>query len=287
MYWNNFEGGHEATAVPGASTTWLFAEGATGGFFDSFFLFGNAGTRTANLTMTYQLSNGQTVVLHRQVGPSSRLTINAATEDPALAATTFSLAVSSDTPITAERSMFWDRSLNGNWYEAHNTFGTLTPSLKWGLAEGRVGQQFNFHTYILLANPQTTAAQVQVTFVRENGTPVVKTYTVPATSRFNIDSFAVTELHDESFGAFVEVTNNVPIIVERTMWFPGPTPAQWREAHNSFGVTDSGLHWGLAEGRVGGPHNFHTYILLANPMYWDSGGVLFKGGTNATAVRLP
>jgi hypothetical protein len=60
---------------------------------------------------------------------------------------------------------------------------------------------------------------VTVTFVRENGAPVVKTYTVPATSRFNIDSFAVTELHDESFGAFVEVTNNVPIIVERSMYW--------------------------------------------------------------------
>ena len=51
------------------------------------------------------------------------------------------------------------------------------------LAEGRIGGPHNFHTYVLLANPQTTAAQVTVTFVRENGTPVVKHYTVPPTSR--------------------------------------------------------------------------------------------------------
>ena len=26
----------------------------------------------------------------------------------------------------------------------------------------------------------------------------------------------------------------------------------WREAHNSFGVTQSALRWGVADGRIGG-----------------------------------
>jgi hypothetical protein len=50
---------------------------------------------------------------------------------------------------------------------------------------GRVGGPHNFHTYILLANPQTTAADVTVTYLRESGALLmVKTYTVPPTSRF-------------------------------------------------------------------------------------------------------
>ena len=37
------------------------------------------------------------------------------------------------------------------------------------------------------------------------------------------------------------------------------------EAHNSFGVTELGTKWAFAEGRVGGPNAYQTYILLANP----------------------
>ena len=48
------------------------------------------------------------------------------------------------------------------------------------------------------------------------------------------------------------------------MYWPGEY-AQWYEAHNSFGVTSTGLAWGLAEGRFGFPQNFETYILLTNP----------------------
>ena len=39
----------------------------------------------------------------------------------------------------------------------------------------------------------------------------------------------------------------------------------WQEAHNSFGVTDAGLRWGVADGRIGGPRAYQTYVLLANP----------------------
>jgi hypothetical protein len=76
----------------------------------------------------------------------------------------------------------------------------------------------------------------------------------------------------------------VPIIVERTMWFPGPSPAQWREAHNSFAETQTGTRWAVAEGEQGGPRNAETYILIANTS--DFAGqarvrLLFEDGTTA------
>ena len=58
-----------------------------------------------------------------------------------------------------------------------------------------------------------------VTFLREGGTPVTQTYTVPKTSRFNIDVNAIEGLQAASFGARIEVTNNVPIIVERSLYW--------------------------------------------------------------------
>ena len=48
-------------------------------------------------------------------------------------------------------------------------------------------------------------------------------------------------------------TNNVPVVVERTMWFPGPeiTPAFWTEANNSTGSTTTATRWVLADGEEG------------------------------------
>ena len=82
--------------------------------------------------------------------------------------------------------MYWPGAAQP-WGEGHNSFGVVDAGTKWGLAEGRTGGPLKFHTYILLANPQTTDANVTVTFLRESGAPVTQTYTVPKTSRFNID----------------------------------------------------------------------------------------------------
>jgi hypothetical protein len=157
--------------------------------------------------------------VQKLVPAHTRLTTNiGAEDDQRLHNAAVSTVVTSDQPIIAERSMYWLGAAQP-WGEGHNSFGVVDAGLVWGLSEGRSGGQYNFHTYILLANPQTTAAAVTVTFLRENGTPVIKTFNVPATSRFNVDTATIDELKNDSFGALVEVTNNVPIIVERSMYW--------------------------------------------------------------------
>jgi hypothetical protein len=87
--------------------------------------------------------------------------------------------------------------------------------------------------------------------------------------------------------------NHVPIVVERTMWWPGlgavggmgSSGAFWSEAHNSPGATETGTAWALAEGEVGGPLAAETYILIANTS--DTSGLVtvtlhFEDGTTAT-----
>src|SRR5262249_42291541 len=130
-------------------------------------------------------------------------------------------------------SMFWPGVILP-WGEGHNSFGVIDAGTSWGLSEGRAGGPQNFHTFILLANPQTTAAQVSVAFLRESGTPIVKTYTVPATSRCNIDANAIDGL-GASFGALIQVTNNVPIIVERSMYWD-VSGVQFAAGTNATGI---------------------------------------------------
>jgi hypothetical protein len=149
----------------------------------------------------------------------ARLTINIEAEDDApLHNAAVSTVVTSDLAIIAERSMYWPGAAVP-WGEGHNSFGVVDAGTRWGLSEGRTGGPLNFHTYILLANPQPTAAAVTVRYLRETGAPVTKTYTVGPTSRFNIDTTTVPELHDESFAAVIDVTNGINIIVERSMYW--------------------------------------------------------------------
>jgi autotransporter-associated beta strand protein len=212
-------GGTESAGVTAPSTHWFMAEGATGGFFDTFILLSNPQTTAANVTVQYLLDTGDTITVPKTIPANTRLTINIEAEDDVrLKNAAVSTVVTSDVAIIAERSMYWPGVVLP-WGEGHNSFGVVDAGTAWGLGEGRIGGPHNFHTYILLANPQTTSAEVTVSYLRESGAPVTKTYTVAPTSRFNIDTSSVTDLHDESFGAVIHVTNGVPIIVERSMYW--------------------------------------------------------------------
>ena len=76
------------------------------------------------------------------------------------------------------------------------------------------------------------------------------------------------------------------------MWWPGPTPATWYEAHNSAGATATGTRWALAEGEVDVARNLETYILVANTSATPADvkvTLLFEDGTSAeqTYVAIP
>jgi autotransporter-associated beta strand protein len=214
-------GGHESPGASQASTSWFHAEGATGSFFDTFILLGNPQDDPAHVTLEFLLEGGETVSVQRTVPGKGRVTVPIEAEnDPRLQSGAVSTVVTSDLPIVSERSTYWSADVSP-WGEGHNSFGLTQTATSWGLAEGRVGGDHQFATFILLANPSTTmAADVSVTYLRENGAPVVKTYQVPAASRFTIGvNSQVPELQNESFGAKVEVTNGVAIAVERSMYW--------------------------------------------------------------------
>ena len=214
-----WDGGHESAGVSEPSASWFLAEGATGAFFDTFVLVANPNPTPTEVVMTFLTDQGQSIVRNYTVAANARLTVNMEDQSPLLANAAASTAIRASQPIIVERAMYWPG--NGlQWSEAHNSFGVTATGTKWGLAEGRAGTDKAFATYILLANPNlTTVAQVRVTYLRTAGAPIVRTYTVNPTSRFNIDvNSRVPELANESFGALIEVTNGVGIVVERSLY---------------------------------------------------------------------
>ena len=124
--------------------------------------------------------------------------------------------------------------------------------------------------FVLIANPTNTNAQVKVTYLTIDGTTYSRTFDAPATSRSGIwvdeETFAGVAgkpLADAAVSTTVESINNVPLVVERAMWWPGDSNT-WHEAHNSAGATATGIKWAVASGEVGGTRAYETYLLIAN-----------------------
>jgi len=146
-----------------------------------------------------------------------RKTIDISGEDATLASAAVGVRVDADRPIVVERAQYWPQP---DWFEGHSSAGVTEAATRWGLAEGEVGGAAHSQTYVLLANAGTQAATVTMTFMRTSGTPIVKTFTVPAGSRRNVAVTGagsdVPELANASFGALIESTQ--PIVVERSVY---------------------------------------------------------------------
>ncbi|HEY8548789.1 MAG TPA: DUF4394 domain-containing protein [Vicinamibacterales bacterium] len=230
-----FSAGSASAGVVRPSTDWFLAEGATGGFFTTFVLLANPNPAPATVQVTYLREGGGQVTKTHTIPGERRLTINVALEDPSLAATAVATSVSSDIPIVVERAQYWPYDPS-QWLESHNSFGVTQTASKWGLAEGRVGGENGYQTFVLLANPNATPANVTLVFLREGGTPITKTALVPANGRLTVSTgpgTLVPELTEGNFG--VVVTADQPIFVERAL-YGNANGVFWAAGSNATGT---------------------------------------------------
>jgi hypothetical protein len=279
-------GSHAETSIASPALEWYLAEGATIGGFNLFYLIQNPNPTAATVEVTYLLPAPQApIVKTYAITPNTRFNIWVNLEAPALAAAEVSAVIrgTNNVPVIVERAMY--RNNGGRTFDAgHESAGVTAPATEWFLAEGATGDYFDL--FVLIANPQTTPAQVSVDYLLPGGTVLTRTYGVAPQSRFNIwVDFEDAQLASTAVSARVRSTNAVPIIVERAMWWPGDG-STWHEGHNSAGAERTSTKWGLADGQVGGPFDVETYILIANTS--SVGGtaqvtLVFEDGT--TAVR--
>jgi hypothetical protein len=293
-------GSHAETSVPAPTTTWYLAEGATHSGFDLFYLIQNPNATAASVEVTYLLPAPHAALVRTYLVPArSRFNIwvnDESRENPALANTDVSAVFHSTLPVIVERAMYLNHpDPDGNpqtddaivFNAGHESAGVTQPATEWFLAEGATGDVFDL--FVLIANPGEDDAAVTATFLFGDGTTLSRDYVVRAKSRFNIWVDTVDpKLADAAVSTVVRSTNEMPIIVERAMWWPGPTAATWAEAHNSAGLTSTGRTWALAEGEQGGyyrPTSYDpvtTYILIANRGAEDTARVTlcYEDGTS-------
>jgi uncharacterized repeat protein (TIGR03803 family) len=265
-------GSHLETGIAAPSTTWYLAEGSTSGEFSLFYLLQNPQASTVTATVRYLRPSGQPPIDRTYVlPPASRTTIAVDAQGAELTSTDVSAVITATAPIVAERAMYVNRPRQP-FAAGHESAGVTAPAIDWFLAEGATGAFFDL--FVLIANPSTTAAHVSVEYLRSSGPPLVKTYVVPAESRLTIwvddeelpAGSGQKPLAQGSVSTAVHVTNGVPIIVERAMWWPGPetTTNFWYEAHNSPGATGAAMRWLIAGAELGGWDAAEAYVLIAN-----------------------
>jgi hypothetical protein len=269
-----------------SATTWYLAEGATHGSFDLFYLIQNPGPVAAAVEIAYLLpAPAPPVIRSYTIAPNSRQTIRV-DDVPGLAATDVSAAVRSTNtvPIIVERAMYFSRP-EQVYAGGHESAGVTAAQTRWFLAEGATGSFFNM--FILVANPSSDAATVQLDYLLTNGQTVTRTHAVAASSRLTLNvAQEAPELASANMSTVVTSTNSVPIVVERAMWWPAPG-FNWQEAHNSPGEIVTGSRWAVAEGESGGPNGKQTYLLIANTSTFVGTArvtLLFEDGTTTEKV---
>lgn len=255
---NQFCGGSASAGIPRPEPKWYFAEGYTGGSFESYVLVQNPQPNPVDIKFTFMLPGGKTIERTAQAGPSSRMTLMLDSV-PGLEDTEVSTMVecTSGDGIIAERSCYFDY---GGRDGGHNAPGVAAPANQWYLAEGYTGQQFD--TFILLQNPNDQRSSVDAAYMREDGKNVRRTYSIAPHSRYTIHADAVPGLENASFSTSLVSSNGVGFIAERAMYFDY-NGAGLDDGHDSIGATAPAETWYFAEGYTGG--RFDTWILVQNP----------------------
>lgn len=209
-----YEGGHGSGAVTAGARNWFLAEGSTGRLFEMFVLISNPNAFDVSATVQYMTPAGLARTETRNLPANSRTTIPVDSL-PGLGNTDVSCSISASADIIVERSMYWPGA-PGPWHGGHNSVGTTTLGTRLALAEGEVGGADGAQSFVLLANPGATPANVTLTYYREAAASFSVTRAVGARSRLTVSASEVG-LANEKFG--VVVTSSQPIAVERSIYW--------------------------------------------------------------------
>lgn len=246
-----FAAGEASAGVTAPSTTWSFAEGATGPFFDLFVLMANPGNVDAIVDARFLLVDGSVLTKTYTIATNSRLTVWVNGEEfagagRALANADVSMILTSanGVPVVAERAMWFPSPAFTTqfWTEAHGSFGATATARRWMIADGEEGGPANTQTFVLIANTSRFDTLVDVEVLVENRWTLYRQYAAPANSRKTI-----------AIGAD----------------FPDAI----------------GQRFGIRVQSAGGPP--FAQLVVERSTYWDADGVVWAAGTNAMGMPIP
>ncbi len=264
-------------------TGWYFAEGYTGGSFDTWILIQNPQEGEARVEVRFLTGDADPITLPTlTVGGETRTSIYL-NSIPGLdqgAEVATEVKVTGGGGIICERAMYFDyESGIGARSGGHSSIGAHSTSTSWYLPEGYTGGDFD--TFVLLMNPGVKDAEVQLKLMKPaDGRYYPFKLTVPAGKRrtIKLDDLVWTEGSENAIAAGFEppadpvrvtfddtdvstwVLSDRGIVAERAMYFD----YYGKEGgSNSIGATGTSAEWYLPEGYTGG--DFDTWVMAMNP----------------------
>ncbi len=218
--------------------------------FDAYLLVMNPSEREAQVEVTFQGDDGSSRSFAYSVGANSRFTVPVR---ETVGCGSFSAHVRSDTPVLAERAMYFRyKGRKGG----SDSIGTDAPSKTWFFAEGYTGASFD--TWVLLQNPNHATANVTLSFMRADGGVITRQASIPPRSRHSVHVDEVPGL--EACDVSTQVFSDIPVVAERAMYF---NYGGKDGGHGSIGASSTSNTWFFAEGYTG--ESFDTWVLLQNP----------------------
>ncbi len=263
------------------ASAWYFAEGFTGGDFDTWILLQNPDREDTVATLRFLTPEGELQPLEVPLRGESRVTVylNALPELQAGREVGTVVEVVGG-GVVAERAMYF--SYEGKRAGGHCSIGAASPSTTWYLPEGYTGGEFD--TYLLLMNPgDEDACGAWVKLMRPgDGRYYPFRVDVPAGKRVTVklDDLVWTEGAENHISATLDpppepqpgqirfddtevstwVLSEKPLVAERAMYFEYYGKAG---GSSSIGASGTAPVWYLPEGYTGGA--FDTWVLAVNP----------------------
>lgn len=251
MTWNAGSGeeGHCAIGITSPAKTWYLAEGSSAWGFECYLLIQNPGTSPANCTLTYMVEGGSPITVPVQVPAGSRGTWNIADH---IGSRDASIKVTSDQNVIPERAMY-----RNNRREGHDSTGTTTPANDYYLAEGAIGYDVGYITYVLVQNPNDNPADVSLVYMTGAGQIAGPSFQMAANSRKTI---RVNDQLPPGTDVSTKVHGSQPIIAERAMYWNNGTG---EACHDSIGMNAAHTTFYLPDGETS--NGRETWTLVQNP----------------------
>jgi subtilisin family serine protease len=237
-------------ASPVANCAWYLAEGTTDWGFGCYISIQNPNATTVHAAMTYMTSSGPVSGGTVTLPARSQATVNPMDTLGQEDFSTWVVCTEGET-IAVDRTMTWTGPGAAS-SEAHSSVGVTSPAATWYLPEG--SSAWGFETWLLIQNPNDSAANCTVTYMIEGASPVTVPKTIAPNTR---QSFNIKDDIGEK-DASIKVSSNIPVIPERAMYRNNR-----REGHDSIGTTTPASDCFLAEGTTA--WGFTTYVLIQNP----------------------
>jgi hypothetical protein len=242
--YRGMKGGDVVLGALEPSTEWVFAEGYTGGGFDTYLTLFNPGDTDAGVTVEFFSNRG---LLKRLTGVSvkskGRTTVRV--DDHVGPDVEVSSRIVSTVPIVAERPVYFGYRMGATSIDGgHVALGATSGRSSYFFAEGYTGTGFD--EYLTLLNPNGHSITVQATYAFPAAPPKVKSYDLPGRARVTIPVHAEVERAGD---VSVALSSTDIFYAERPMYFV--YKGAWRGGSNVRGGVEPSTAWYFAEGYTG------------------------------------